>query len=222
MFDEEEWKWLERVVTGDVRHLLVADTLPIFLPQAIHNLESWDDAVAHGGWTRALKPLGERIRRSLDLEHWGAFPDSFSRILELIRRAGAGERGRAPASIVTLGGDIHHAYLARVEFPEGDGVHSPVWQAVCSPFRNALSRRERRIALAGDSRLARWITRGLARSAGVDLPEVEWRLEQQPTFDNQFATLDIDGDRVDLRIERTVPGDWRRPRIDTSLERRLA
>jgi hypothetical protein len=222
MFDEEEWKWLERVVTGDVRHLLVADTLPIFLPQAIHNLESWDDAVAHGAWTRALKPLGERIRRSLDLEHWGAFPDSFGRILELIRRAGAGERGRAPASIVTLGGDIHHAYLARVEFPEGDGVHSPVWQAVCSPFRNALSRRERRIALAGDSRLARWITRGLARSAGVDLPEVEWRLEQQPTFDNQFATLDIDGDRVDLRIERTVPGDWRRPRIDTSLERRLA
>jgi hypothetical protein len=222
MFDEEEWEWLERVVTGDVRHLLIADTLPIFLPQAIHNLESWDDAVAHGAWTRALKPLGERIRRSLDLEHWGAFPNSFGRIVELIRRTGAGERGSAPTSIVTLGGDIHHAYLARVEFPEGDGVESPVWQAVCSPFRNALSKRERRIALAGDSRLARWITHALARSAGVDLPEVEWRLEQQPTFDNQFATLDIDGDRVDLRIERTVPGDWRRPRIDTSLERRLA
>ena len=51
MFDEEEWNWLEGVVTGDVRHLLIADTLPIFLPQAIHNLESWNDAVAAGAWT---------------------------------------------------------------------------------------------------------------------------------------------------------------------------
>jgi hypothetical protein len=222
MFDDDEWEWLEGVVTGDVRHLLIADTLPIFLPQAIHNIESWNDAVAHGAWTRAMKPLGERIRRSLDLEHWGAFPHSFERMAELIRKAGAGERGSPPASIVTLGGDIHHAYLARVNFPDRDRVESPVWQAVCSPFRNALSKRERRVARAGDSRLARWITRGLARSAGVKLPEVEWRLEQEPTFDNQFATLDIDGDRVDLRIEKVVPGDWRRPRIETSLERQLA
>jgi hypothetical protein len=101
-------------------------------------------------------------------------------------------------------------------------VITPVWQAVCSPFRNALSKRERRIARAGDSGVARVLTRGLARSAGVDLPAVEWRLEQEPTFDNQFATLDIDGDRVELRIERIVPGDWRRPRIETSLERQLA
>ncbi len=222
MFDDDEWGWLERVITGDVRHLLIADTLPIFLPQAIHNLESWNDAVAGGAWTRGLKPFGERVRRSVDLEHWAAFPNSFERMLELIRATGAGERGNPPASIVTLGGDIHHAYLARVDFPEEDGVRSPIWQAVCSPFRNALSKRERRIALAGDSRLARWVTHGLARSAGVDLPDVEWRLAQPPTFDNQFGTLDIDGDRVDLRIEKPLPGDWRRPRIETSLDRRLA
>jgi PhoD-like phosphatase len=222
MFDEEEWKWLEQVITGGVRHLIVADTLPIFLPQAIHNLESWNDAVAAGAWTRAFKGLGERIRRAIDLEHWGAFPHSFERIVGLIRTAASGERGDPPTSIITLGGDIHHAYLAKVEFPERDGAISPVWQAVCSPFRNALSKRERRIARAGDSRVARALSRWLARSARVTLPEVEWRLVEEPTFDNQFATLDIDGDRVDLRIEKTVPGDWRRPRIETSLERRLA
>jgi hypothetical protein len=222
MFDEEEWKWLEQVITGGVRHLIVADTLPIFLPQAIHNLESWNDAVAAGAWTRAFKGLGERIRRAIDLEHWGAFPHSFERIVGLIRTAASGERGDPPTSIITLGGDIHHAYLAKVEFPERDGAISPVWQAVCSPFRNALSKRERRIARAGDSRLARALSRWLARSARVTLPEVEWRLVEEPTFDNQFATLDIDGDHVDLRIEKTVPGDWRRPRIETSLERRLA
>ena len=222
MFDDEEWDWLAQVLTGDVRHLIVADTLPIFLPQAIHNLEAWNDAVAAGAWTPLMKGFGERVRRALDLEHWGAFPHSFDQIVELIRAAGSGERGEPPASIVTLGGDIHHAYLARVDFPEGDGVASPVWQAVCSPFRNALSSREQRIARAGDSSLAQAITRGLARSAGVKPPAVAWRLEQEPTFDNQFATLEIDGDQVDLRIERIVPGDWRRPRIETSLERRLA
>ena len=78
--------------------------------------------------------------------------------------------------------------------------------------------REARATRASPDALNRW----LARSAGVEAAEVEWRLEQEPTFDNQFATLDIDGDRVDLRIEKTVPGDWRRPRIETSLERHLA
>ncbi|HEU4980913.1 MAG TPA: alkaline phosphatase D family protein [Solirubrobacterales bacterium] len=222
MFDEDEWEWLEQVVTGDVRHLIVADTLPIFLPQAIHSLESWSDAVAAGAWSPLLKGMGERIRRALDLEHWGAFPHSFERIVELMASAGAGERGAPPSSIVTLGGDIHHAYLARVTYPEERGVESPVWQAVCSPFRNALSRREERIAKAGDSRLARAIGRGLTRLAGVEEPDVEWRLEQPPTFDNQFATLDYDGDRATVRIEKTVPGDWRRPHIETSLERELA
>ena len=95
MFDDEEWKWLEERVTGDVRHLIVADTLPIFLPEALHSLEAWNDAVAAGGWTPLLKGFGERVRRALDLEHWGAFPDSFERMVELIRAAGAGRSRRA-------------------------------------------------------------------------------------------------------------------------------
>ena len=76
----------------------MADTLPIFLPQAIHNLESWNDAVAAGAWTRAFKGLGERIRRAIDLEHWGAFPHSFERIVELIRSRRVGRAGR-PADL---------------------------------------------------------------------------------------------------------------------------
>ena len=63
---------------------------------------------------------------------------------------------------------------------------------------------------------------GIGLSRRVKLPKVQWHLEQEPTFDNQFATLDFDGDRVTLRIEKTVPGNWRRPRIETSLERALA
>jgi hypothetical protein len=222
MFDEEEWKWLGQVITGDVRHLVVADTLPVFLPPAIHWLEAWNDAVAGGAWSPLMKRPAESIRRALDLEHWGAFPHSFEQLVELIRAAGAGERGAPPSSIVSLGGDVHHAYLARVEFPAEARVTSPVWQAVSSPFRNALSSREERIARAGDSRAAQAITRGLARLAGVKPPDVRWRLVQEPTFDNQFGMLEFDQDRATVRIEQTVPGEWRRPELVTSLERQLS
>jgi len=221
MFDEEEWEWLCGVVTGGVRHLIVADTLPIFLPHAVHSLEAWSDALCGGAWGKRMAGVGERIRRRFDFEHWGAFPQSFERMVELIRRAGSGEEGTPPRSIVTLAGDIHHAYLAQVSYPEEAGVKSAVWQGVCSPFRNALSNHEKQLARIGDARLARAIGRALARSAGVHPIDVQWRLVQPPTFDNQFATLDIDGDRVRMRIERTVPGDWRRPKIDDSLDRVL-
>ena len=166
MFDDDEWRWLEGKVTGGVRHLLIADTLPIFLPPAIQWLESWNDAVAAGAWSPLMRGFGERVRRGLDLEHWGAFPHSFEQMLELIRSVGSGARGEPPASIVTLGGDVHHAYLASVRFPEDEGVISPVWQAVCSPFRNALKARERHVARFGDTPVARAVTRTLARSAG--------------------------------------------------------
>jgi PhoD-like phosphatase len=222
IFDDEEWDWLHEVVTGGVRHLIVADTLPIFLPHAVHMIESWNDAVAAGAWSRLMVGPAERIRRSIDLEHWGAFPHSFDQMVELIEAVASGRKGSPPASIITLGGDVHHAYLARVSFPDDAAVESPVWQGVCSPFRNALNRREERLAKLGDAPWMQRITGALARAAGVSPPRVHWRLEQEPTFDNQFGTLEIDGDRVEMKIERTVPGDWRRPRIDTSLERRLA
>jgi hypothetical protein len=222
IFDDDEWEWLHEVVRGDVRHLLIADTLPIFLPPAVHDLEAWNDAVCAGAWGGPMRRVGERVRRSLDLEHWAAFPDSFHRMVRLIGEVGAGRRGDPPASIVTLGGDVHHAYAARVEYPADAGVRSPVWQAVCSPLRNALSAREERLARAGESPVAKLIARGLARSAGVKRPEVRWRMEQTPTFDNQFATLDLKEGSAELQIERILPGEWRRPKIDISLQRRLA
>jgi hypothetical protein len=221
MFDEGEWEWLNSVTTGGVSHLLIADTLPIFLPPAIHSLEAWNDAICGGAWGKPFEGMGERIRRALDLEHWGAFPDSFQRMVKLIEEVGAGRRGEPPASVITLAGDIHHAYAARIDYPAESRVQSPVWQAVCSPFRNALSSREERIAKLGDSPIARGIAAGLARLAGIKRPQVRWGLVEDPTFDNQFATLDFDGASARLRIEMIVPGNWRHPEIRTTLDRQL-
>ena len=220
MFDDDEWDWLNDRVTGGFAHVVVADTLPIFMPAAMQDVEAWNEAVASGAWGPPFKGIGERIRRAIDLEHWGAFQHSFRQISGLLADVGAGRRGEKPASVITLGGDIHHAYLAKVNFPKEEGVRSPVWQAVCSPYRNMLDKPERRIASLGSSRWARLIARGLRRSAGVRDVGIRWELVQPPTFDNQIGTLTFHGRSARIRIERALPGP--EPRLETSLDHELA
>ncbi|HET8975705.1 MAG TPA: alkaline phosphatase D family protein [Solirubrobacterales bacterium] len=220
MFDDEEWDWITESVRGDCDHLIVADTLPVVLPPAMHYLEAWNEAVCDGAWGPLAARVGEKIRRALDLEHWGAFQHSFRQLLGLIGDVGAGRCGEPPASIVMLGGDIHHAYLAEVAFRRSEGVRSPVWQAVCSPYRNPLDGRERSVARFGSTRTAELIGKAFARSAGVPGADVRWRLVEPPTFDNQIGTLSFEGRRASLRLERATPGD--EPSLETSLERRLA
>src|SRR3954452_2247433 len=133
---------------------------------AMHWLEAWSEQVCDGAWGRGVKRLGEKLRQGLDLEHWAAWQDSFFRMTSLLRAVGSGERGEAPSTITVLSGDVHHAYLAEVGFPAGSGARSAVYQAVCSPFRNALEARERRIMRVALSAPARALTRALARLSG--------------------------------------------------------
>jgi hypothetical protein len=225
MVDDEEWDWIAAHATGGFDHLLIATSLPWLLAPGMHYFEAWNEAVSGGAWGERPAEVGERIRQALDLEHWSAFRRSFDALAELQRSVGAGERGPAPASIVTLSGDVHHAYLCETAFPRGAGVRSAVWQAVCSPFRNPLGSREEHEIVAGWSGLARDVARLLARSAGVPDPPVRWRLaHERPFFDNQVASLEIDGRRIDLRLEKTTAADHDHgdPGLETVLERRLA
>ncbi len=223
MVDRHEWAWIERQVRGDLDHLLLAGSLPVLLGPGMHYLEAWNEALCDGRWGRGVAKLSEKLRQGLDLEHWAAFQRSFHGLIELVSSVGAGERGKAPASIVMLAGDVHHAYLAQVSFSEQAGVQSTVYQAVCSPFRNPLDAHERRIIRAGWSRSAEHLARVLARAAGVKDPECSWRLvHPEPWFDNQVATLDLNGRAARLRIEKTAPSGSEWPCLETVYERRLA
>jgi hypothetical protein len=219
MNDDAEWAWIERHATGGFDHLLLVDTLPMLMSPAFHYAEAWNEAVCAGAWGSRFARLGEKLRRALDMEHWAAFEFSFFRIAGLIRAVAGGERGAAPATVLMLGGDIHHAYLAGADVP---GAKSKVWQAVCSPFRNPLDRHERVVARMGATAPAERVARWIARRAGVVDPPISWKLVQKPTFDNQFATIELDGRRARMKIEKTVPGDWRNPKIEVTLERELA
>ena len=223
MVDEHEWAWIEEHATGGFDHLLIASSLPWLLGLGMHYLEAWSEAVAGGAWGERWAGLGERARRAIDLEHWAAFQGSFARLGELQRSVAAGERGEPPAAIVTLSGDVHHAYLFEVAFRPEAGARSAVWQAVCSPYRNPLDARERQIIRTGMSRPFAAATRMLARSAGVKDPEISWRLtDGGPWFDNQVASLLIDGREMRMRLDRAVPVDSHEARLERVLDRRLA
>jgi hypothetical protein len=222
MLSGEQWSWVREQLTGDVDHLLIASTLPLMLSHGLHGLEGWNEAVCAGAWGRPAARAGEAIRQALDLEHWSAFRRSFDLLVDDVRAVGAGERGTPPASIVLLSGDVHHAYLAEAGFPREAGVRSAVVQAVCSPLRNPLDRRERAMLRAALTRTAGVVAGLLARAAGVREPAVRWRFPEAPTFDNQIATLSLDGRSARLVIERTDPDEWRDPQLHVSLDRVIA
>lgn len=218
MNDDHEREWIQEHARGGFEHLLLVDTLPMLMSPAFHYAEAWNEAVCDGAYGKRMMKHGEKLRRAIDLEHWAAWHHSFNWLAELVRSIAAGERGDPPKTIVMLGGDIHHAYLADVEV---EGAKSNVWQAVCSPFRNPLDRNERRMAKIGASKPAETVARWIARTAGVKRPPISWKLVQKPTFDNQFATLAFKGRDAKMKIEKTVPGHWPEPKIDVTLEHPL-
>ena len=65
--------------------------------------------------------------------------------------------------------------------------------------------------------------RALARAAGARLPEIRWRLAEGPFFDNQVATIAVEGRQARIKLETTV-GDPQSDRrsLETVFERRLA
>jgi hypothetical protein len=225
MVDEAEWDYIRREAHGDHDHLLIATSLPYLLAPGMQYLEAWNEAVCDGAWGRRWERWGEWLRQELDLEHWGAFDRSFHRMRELVEDIGVNGGGGGappPSTIVFLSGDVHHAYLTEVAFRREVGMRSAVYQAVCSPFRNPLDARERRAIKAVASRPARWLTRALARAAGVRDPGMRWRYVQDPTFDNQVATLEWEGPEALLRIEKTVPSEPELPKLVNVFDRRIA
>ena len=223
MLDSDEWDWVREHATGDFDHLLIGTSLPWLLGPGMHYAEAWSEAVAGGAWGPVAANAAEKMRQAADMEHWPAFQESFARLVDLFREIGTGERGEPPASIVAMSGDVHHAYLAEVGYPRGTGMRTNVWQAVCSPYRNPLEKKERDQIRIGWSRGFELFARTLARLAGVRDPGIGWRMVGGgPWFDNQVATLIVDGRELHMRIDKAVPVDDESARLDCVLEARLA
>ncbi|MGI8613688.1 MAG: alkaline phosphatase D family protein [Nocardioidaceae bacterium] len=190
MVDAAEVAWLTERMRGDVDHLILGTSLPYLLPLGLHHLEAWNESVAEGAWGERPSRVGEKIRQAVDLEHWAAFQKSFREIAGLVTSIADGERGRAPASILFLSGDVHFSYLAEVE---RNRPGSRILQAVCSPIRNSMPRAVRAAQSTTSSAVAVSVGSFLSRRAKVPAPPFSWDLLQGPWFDNSLATLEARG-----------------------------
>jgi hypothetical protein len=222
MVDAAEWEWIAGAASGDWEHVVLATSLPLLLPRGIHAMEAWNEAVCDGAWGRRLARLGERIRRSGDLEHWAAFGRSFASFEQLLIDLATGARGRAPASVTVISGDIHHSYLAAVDLPRGAPARSAVYQAVCSPMHNTLPPSFQRGQRLATSRAATLIVAAMARLAGVRRPRIGWRITHGPWFHNMLGSLEFDGPAARLRLARAVPDETGTPRLQPVSEAELS
>jgi hypothetical protein len=220
--DDHEWEWIRDQAHGDFDNLIIATSDPYILAHGMHYAEAWSERVCDGAWGPLAAKVGEKIRRAVDLDHWAAFHVSFHRVARLLREVGTGQLGKAPGSIILVSGDVHHAYLCEIGFPRGAVLDSHVYQAVCSPFRNPLGKSERQKARVAWSRPVWALTRALSRATGAPDPEVQWRFLDGPYFDNQVASVTLDGRASSLKLEKTKPGDPEEHRLETSFERELA
>jgi hypothetical protein len=222
MFDDRTWDWIVEQVSGDFDHLLIATTVPYLLSPGFHYLEAWNEQLCDGAWGGPIARGSEKLRRAVDFDHWASFQSSFQRLRELLEEVGSGRRGKAPASIVLLSGDVHHAYLCDIGFKPGAGVESAVYQAVCSPYRNPLDARERKVVEAGFSPAFARVAGGLAHLSGAPDPGIRWRALEGPYFDNQVGTLRLDGRTATARLDKTVAGGEDERKLEKTFERRLA
>jgi hypothetical protein len=195
--------------------------VPWLLSPGFHHLEAWSERVCDGAWGGLAARAAEKLRRGVDFDHWASFGKSFRLLRELVEEVGSGKRGKPPASIVVLSGDVHHAYLAETAFSESK-IESAIYQAVCSPYRNPLELNERRAIRIGFSRPFIAAMRALAGTAGTPDPGMRWRLAEGPYFDNQVATLRLDGREARMKLDKTVPGEDEERHLDCVFERRIA
>ena len=203
ILDDEEMTWLDGQMQGGVRHLLVGTSLPFLMPTGLHYFEGWNEAVCNGAWGPRAARVGEKLRRAVDLEHWGAFQEGFRRVADMAVEVADGRRGPAPQTVTFLSGDVHHSYVSEVSRPQARGS-ARILQAVCSPIRNPLPRAMRVTMSFGSSRIATGIGRALARSAKLPEQPFGWGHIAGPWFDNCIATLEETDDGLALQWEAGV------------------
>ncbi len=231
MADEGEWQWLTQAVSGDWEHVVIATSVPPLLPRGIHTLEAWTERLCGGTWGGRAARFAERLRQAVDLEHWPSFGLSFASLEALLSELATGQRaasGAPPATVTIISGDIHSSFLAAVQLPEAAAGTSPaprrsaVYEAVCSPFHQAIPPKMRYGQGLASSRVSGLIGTAAATLAGARVPRVKWRITSGPWFDNMIATLTYAGPKAAVRFDQAAAGETGTPLLTPVLETDLA
>jgi phosphodiesterase/alkaline phosphatase D-like protein len=200
MLGDREFKWLETQVNDgldQLDHLVLASSLPWLLPPAIGDLQTVNEFAADRAGVRGQ--LAEKIRQTVDFEHWPAFLTSFLRLSDMIIGV-ANRSSGGPATVSVLSGDVHHSYAARAVFPGPSNTR--VHQLVCSPVHNYVPAFVKPVFKLGWSPRAGRLTRWWARRQGSPELPMSWRNLSGPLFGNTIATLATTGRSAEVIFEQ--------------------
>ncbi|WP_219465530.1 alkaline phosphatase D family protein [Nonomuraea rhizosphaerae] len=176
MLDPDEWAWLEEEVAKPADRLVIGSSIPFLLPEGVHFVQNWNEALCDGRWGPLVARWSEKLRQAIDLEHWAAFRRSFNDLSRLLVKVGK--------PVMILSGDVHYSYLAKVNRQE-------IYQVVCSPIRNPLSPVLRWANVFSQFGIATLVGGMLARLARIPRPPFRWRVVAGPWFQNALATLTL-------------------------------
>jgi len=222
MLDEVEMRWVDGILRGGVRHLFIGTSLPFLLPPGLHDFEAMNEAMAQGAYGRRVAATAERLRRSIDLEHWAAFNEGFREVFEMVMEVARGERGPAPETVTFLSGDVHNSYLAEVTDPQSYGARSRVLQAVCSPIRNPMPRGVRVFISLFARSLVRPMRFLRSHSRRVPDPAYRWSVTEGPWFENNIALCRVASDALHLVwLTGVVRGPGESPRVESVYDARV-
>lgn len=226
---EAEWLRTEALDTpGSYDHLLIGTSLPWLLPHLVHDAESWSAALCRGERGDRWARFGEKLRQGADLEHWAAFPASFEALTRLVAEVGAGPD--APATVLVLSGDVHHAYIAEPTWPTPGTAGTPdapgapdarVLQLTCSPVHNSIPLSIRLGFRFGWSGTGRALGRWFGRHGRGERPSIDWRRTGGPWFGNHLMTLTLHGRSARLRLDRARARRGGKARLETMSESAL-
>ena len=136
-------------------------------------------------------------------------PRALGRLQPIVRAAvrlaaeGCARNRDRPAARIDPAARGRRASSSVSEVDLGTDCRSRVHQLVCSPYRNPLSPKERRIVRATSSRLGERLFGALARLAGVTPPSASWHAVRAATFDNSVGELLLDGRAATAMFRRS-------------------
>lgn len=215
MLDPGEMDWFREQMRGDVDHLFIGTSLPFLLAPGLHDFEAIDEELASPERSAPVRWTAEHLRQVIDLEHWAAFQTGFAEVFEEVMAVARGERGKPPATITFLSGDVHHSYVAEVTDADQYGARSRIVQAVCSPIRNPMPRAVRVVMSLFARALVRPMRWASDRAKGVDPPRYPWTVTHGPWFDNNIAVAQVKGERLTVtwHAGEVVDGDDAHPAL---------
>ena len=218
MLGRSEARWIEDQLDGEYDHLVLGTSLPWLLPRAVHDLESWDEALCAGSRGERMIRFGEKMREAADLEHWAAFRASFDWLAGVI--AEVGRRPDAPATVCVLSGDVHHQYVAEARWPEP--TTSRVHQIVLSPVHHSVPISQRTVFRVGWSRLLEKVTTAVGRWDDVPPLPVRWSKTTGPYFGNALGTLVFSDRDARFRLDKAMTTPQSEDRMEPVVEMELS